>query len=208
MEFLHERKDWVCRFVSVDIANQFREALFAEIRNPATCDVLRAVSLTGDLSGWTRQLTASCVVACHVMGWRASAKGHLLELLPVARCEYLSLDIVAFAENDERWLFPRAVMELENSPRQDQVAYSLWKVLCVRAALRLVFCYRRQPEDGPKLVRHLRQEVIGAMGLDGRVSLDGQTVVVVGTRNDAGTFPYGFYTWWALDANTGAFDRM
>jgi len=194
--------------VSVDRANQFREVLFAEIKNPATCDVLRDFSLTGDLSGWTRQLTASCVLACRAMGWRASAKRHLLELLPIARCEYLGLDIVAFAENDTRWLFPTAVMELENSSGQDQVAYSLWKVLCVRAALRLVFCYRRQPEDGPKLVRHLRQEVIGAMGLDGRVSLDGQTVVVVGTRNDAGTFPYGFYTWWALDANTGAFDRM
>jgi hypothetical protein len=142
------------------------------------------------------------------MGWRASAKGHLLKLLPIARCEYLGLDIVAFAENDTRWLFPTAVVELENSSRQDQVAYSLWKVLCVRAALRLVFCYRRQPEDAPKLVRHLRQEVIGAMGLDGRVSLDGQTVVVVGTRDDAGTFPYGFFTWWALDPNTGAFDRI
>jgi hypothetical protein len=142
------------------------------------------------------------------MGWRASAKQHLLELLPIARCEYLGLDIVAFAENDKRWLFPTAVMELENSSRQDQVAYSLWKVLCVRAALRLVFCYRRQPEEGPKLVRHLRQEVIGAMGLDGRISLDGQTVVVVGTRDDAATFPYGFFTWWALDPNTAAFDRI
>jgi hypothetical protein len=206
--FLPEKKGWVCRFVCVNLASQFREALFAELRNPATCDVLRDVSLTGDLSGWTRQLTASCVLACCVMGWRASAKGHLLELLPIARCEYLGLDIVAFAENDKRWLFPTAVMELENSSHQDQIAYSLWKVLCVRAALRLVFCYRRQPEDGPKLVRHLRQEVIGSMGVDGRVTLGGQTVVVVGTRDDAATFPYGFFTWWALDPNTGDFDRM
>jgi IS66 Orf2 like protein len=93
---------------------------------------------------------------------------------PIARCEYLALDVMAFAESDRRWLFPTAVIELENSPHQDQIAYSLWKVLCVRAGLRLVFCYRMQPEDGPKLVRHLRQEVIDAMGLDGRVNLDGQ----------------------------------
>jgi hypothetical protein len=192
----------------MDLGGQFREALFAEVRNPGTCEVLRDVSLTGDLSGWTRQLTDSCVLACHVIGWRASAKGHLFDLLPIARSEYLGLDVVAFAEKDTRWLFPTAVMELENGFHQDQVAYSLWKVLCVRAALRLVFCYRRQPEDAPKLVRHLRQEVIGAMGLEGRVSLDGQTMVVVGTREDVGTFPYGFFTWWALDPNTGAFDRM
>jgi hypothetical protein len=142
------------------------------------------------------------------MGWRASAKQHLLELLPIARCEYLALDVMAFAEDDRRWLFPTAVMELENSSRQDQIAYSLWKVLCVRAALRLVFCYQSQPEAGPKLMRLLRQEVIGAMALDGRITLDGQTVIVVGTRHDASTFPYGFFTWWILDPNTGTFDRM
>src|SRR6516225_5975716 len=76
MVFLPEKKDWVCRFVSVELASRFREALFAEIRNPDTCDVLRDASLSGDLSGWTRQLTTSCVLACRVMGWRASAKGH------------------------------------------------------------------------------------------------------------------------------------
>ena len=194
--------------MQTELAYLFRDALFAEIKNPAICDVLRNASLTGDLSGWTRQLTASSVRACAVMGWRASAKQHLLELLPIARCEYLALDVMAFAENDRRWLFPTAVMELENSPHPDQVAYSLWKALCVRAALRLVFCYRKQPEDGPKLIRHLRQEVIGAMGLDGRVALDGQTIVVVGTRGEAGTFPYGFFAWWQLEPNTGTFDRI
>ena len=36
------------------------------------------------------------------------------------------------------------VIELENSSREDMIAYSLWKVLCVRADLRVVFCYRKQ----------------------------------------------------------------
>lgn len=132
--------------MKLDLAGQFREALFAEVKDSATCNALRNASLTGDLSGWTRQLAASSVRACKVMVWRASAKQHSLELLPIPRSEYFGLDVVAFAENDKRWLFPTAVMELENSSYEDQIAYSLWKVLCVHAALRLAFCYRRRPD--------------------------------------------------------------
>lgn len=39
-------------------------------------------------------------------------------------------------------------MELENSRDSERIAYSLWKVLCVRAELRIVFCYRSLP-PGP-----------------------------------------------------------
>jgi len=40
------------------------------------------------------------------------------------------------AEGEKRWRFPSAIMELENSPGEDQIAYSLWKVISVRADLR------------------------------------------------------------------------
>jgi predicted GTPase len=43
---------------------------------------------------------------------------------------------------------PISVFELENSPVNDLVAYSLWKVLCVRASLRVVFCYRQDASEG------------------------------------------------------------
>ena len=83
------------------------------------------------------------------MGWRGAARGHRSDLLPVARSEYLALDIVAFeTTGDRRWRFPVAVFELENSPADDLVAYALWKILCVRASLRVMFCYRRDAATG------------------------------------------------------------
>ena len=138
----------------------------------------------------------------------ASAKGHKLELLPIQRSEYLALDVMAFAEGEKRWRFPVAVMELENSTREDQIAYSLWKVLSVRSELRIVFCYRRNGEEIPALIRHLREEVVEAMGLAGRVKLEGATLLVVGSRSESGTFPFGYFGWWSLDTNTGRFERL
>src|SRR5437899_12532040 len=76
-------------------------------------------------------------------------------LLPIHRSEYLALDVVAFAEGEKRWRFPSAIMELENSPTEDQIAYSLWKVISVRANLRIVFCYRMNRDEN--LVRHVRE---------------------------------------------------
>ena len=94
------------------------------------------------------------------------------------------------------------------SAREDQIAYSLWKVLSVRAELRIVFCYRRNGEEIPALIRHLREEVVEAMGLAGRVKLEGATLLVVGSRSESGTFPFGYFGWWLLDTNTGRFERL
>lgn len=85
-------------------------------------------------------MTDAAVRTCSALGLMASAKGHKLELLPIRRSEYLVLDVMAFAEGPNRWRFPTVVMELENNAREDQIAYSLWKVLSVRAELRIVFC--------------------------------------------------------------------
>lgn len=90
---------------------------------------------------------------------------------------------MAFAEGDRGWRFPTAVMELENSQAEDQIAYSLCKVLCIRADLRVVFCYRRIAGTVPVLIQFLQNEVIQAMDLSGRVALTGQTLVVVGSHN-------------------------
>jgi hypothetical protein len=54
----------------------------------------------------------------------------------------------------------------------------------------------------------LRDEVVQAMDVKQRAELDGSTVVVVGSRNDSATFPYGFFKWWELDTNTGSFRVM
>jgi hypothetical protein len=129
-------------------------------------------------------------------------------LLPESRHEYLALDVMAFAPGEGRWRFPLAVMELENSQAENRIAYSLWKVLCVRAELRVVFCYRRIAGTVPALVHFLQEEVIGAMGLSGRAALTGQTMLVVGSLYEVETFPNGFFKWWELETNSGMVKKI
>ncbi|HEX5716664.1 MAG TPA: hypothetical protein VF179_10940, partial [Thermoanaerobaculia bacterium] len=156
----------------------------------------------------TAALTGIVVGTFPKMGWCGAARGHRSDLLPIPRSEYLSLDVVAFeVAGDRRWRFPVGVFELENSLADDRVAYSLWKVLCVRASLRVVFCYRRDPSQGAELVRHLADQVVKAMEIPTRAGLGGETLVVVGSRSETATFPYGFFKDWTLDVNTARFRR-
>lgn len=191
-----------------DLVRLWYEAFTKTVLRPEHAEPLRAAAVNERLVAWTEELTQVVVGTCEALGWQASAKGHQLELLPEARSEYLALDVMAFAAGEKRWRFPVAVVELENSQKDDRVAYSLWKALCVRADLRAVFCYRRDAEKGPALVRFLRDEVVHAMTLAGRVSLEGETIVVVGCRDESAFFPYGFFKWWHLDSSSGTFSLM
>jgi hypothetical protein len=40
-----------------------------------------------------------------------------------------------------------------------------------------------------------------------RSGLGGETLVIVGSRSETATFPYGFFKDWTLDANTARFRR-
>jgi hypothetical protein len=175
------------------------------LRQYTAADSLRDAALHGRLGDWTAALTAVVVETCEAAGWQVAAKGHPLALLPESRHEYLSLDVMAFPAEGGDWRFPIAVMELENSRDDARIAYSLWKVLCVRAALRIVFCYRPQAEQGAALVHRIGAQVVGALSIPERMTLQGETLVVIGSRGDAATFPYGFFKWWLLDKNAGAF---
>jgi hypothetical protein len=190
------------------VDEQWRLAFYETVNQHEIAGPLRDASLKEDYRAWTTALTAVVVATCSSIGWRASAKGHRAELLPVSRGEYLGMDAMAFAGGEGRWRFPTAVFELENSATDDVVAYSLWKVLSVRADLRVVFCYRPSPQDGPALVRLLKNDVVHAMGIEGRVALVGETLLVVGSRDNAASFPDGFFKWWKLDTNTGVFRVM
>lgn len=170
-------------------------------------DELKRASVDADLARWTALLTTAVVRSYEHLGWQAAGKGHRCNALPVGRNEYLSQDVMAFPASSERWRFPIAVCELENSTNADRVAYSLWKVLCVRCGLRTVFCYRPDLAAGPAFVASLG-EVVNAMPLAERAVLEGETLVVVGSRNDADTFPYGFFQMFKLNSNTGRFERF
>jgi hypothetical protein len=170
---------------------------------------LKEAAAAGILSAWTQALTGIVVAVCQQMGWQAAARWHHVNVLPVSRSEYLALDAVAFqAPPRVVWPFPVAVFELENSSQDDKVAYSLWKVLCVRAPLRVVFCYRDDVAAGVALVRRLETTVVGSLPIEERIALTGETLLVVGSRAEESTFPYGFFKDWNLDKNTGCFSRI
>jgi hypothetical protein len=189
------------------IDEQWRAAFLQTVEQHERAQPLKDAALAGRLGAWTKELTAVAVSTCQSLGWQASAKGHRLELLPVTGSEYLGIDVMAFAQGKTRWRFPAAVIELENSQSDDRVAYSLWKVLCLRADLRIVFCYRRNTSKGSALMRSLREEAIEAIGLAGRMKLEGETLVVIGSYDSSSTFPYGFFKWLRLDNNTGTFTQ-
>jgi hypothetical protein len=189
------------------LTERWRRHLFHHLERPHVGKPLQAAALSGKLAAWTAELTSAVVETCAVMGWRAAAKGYPGKVLPVSRSEYLELDIVAFGDSSARWPFPIAIFELENSPSKDLVSYSLWKVLCVRAATRFVFAYRRDAEAGVALVSHLSQSVIGGLSIQDRTTIRGETTLIIGNPGVAETFPYGYFRAWTLDTNTGQFQR-
>jgi hypothetical protein len=106
------------------------------------------------------------------------------------------------------WRFPVAVFELENSRDDDRIAYSLWKVLCLRSRLRVVFAYRQGWDEAGKLVAKLFTKVMGPVPLARRLELTGETLLVVGSRGDADSFPWSYFKIWGLDVHLGTFERL
>ena len=190
------------------LTDRWRHRLFRILETGESGRPLKEAALAGKLGIWTTHLTGSVVGACGVMGWRAAARGHLGDVLPVARNEYLALDVIAFSESKASWPLPVAIFELENSKHDDYVAYSLWKVLCVRTSLRVVFAYRRDVKAGVELVGRLTDRVIDGLSIDERQAIKGETSLIIGNRGVAETFPYGYFKAWTLDTNTGRFDHL
>jgi hypothetical protein len=188
-----------------NIATQWQAQFWQTVQQHENASPLRDAALQKRLGTWTKALTTVVIATCDAMHWRASAKGHPLDVLPVSREEYLALDVIAFERGDKRWRLPAAVMELENSQNDDLIAYALWKLLCVRADLRVLFCYRDNLNQASALARSLRDQVIGVLSIEQRTRLDGETLIVVGSRGESATFPNGFFKWWQLEKNTGVF---
>ena len=104
----------------------------------------------------------------------------------------------------DRW----CIYELENSRDDDRVAYSLWKVLCLRTRLRVVFAYRGDWDEAGTLTARLSAEVVGPVPLIQRSQLTGETLFVVGSRGEADTFPWSYFKVWELDPDRGTFERV
>ena len=187
------------------------QAAFHDVMDdPVVAAPLKAASLAVDLKLWTTCLTSAVVSSCKTLHWTAAAKGHLLTESPKPGQEYLNIDVMAFEPRPEtvRWALPIAVFELENARTDTRIAYSLWKVLCVRARLRVVFVFRRDWESSRDTVNAVCEDVIGGMSIADRMEIEGETLLIVGNRGDGGTFPWGYFKCWQLDANLGRFEKI
>lgn len=187
----------------------WRKAFGQCVEQPIVAAALKNASLCEDLRSWTSELTTAIVRSCEQLGWVASARWSPSRRLPQAGKEYLSLDVTAFPGGTAPlWPLPAAVFELENHRTDRRVAYSLWKVLCVRTPLRVVFAYRPDWEQSRALVATLEKDVIGGLTLEECSAITGQTVLVVGNRGEGETFPWGFFKFWMLNPNLGRFEKL
>lgn len=195
--------------MATDRFTPWRDAFLKHVQRKSIATPLKEAAVNGQLADWTASLTAVVVESCQAIGWRAAGKGHKLDLLPQAGQEYLGIDVMAFAgDAPGKWPFPLAAFELENSQKDDRVAYSLWKVLCLQVKLRVVFAYRPDWEQGRKLVHAVYDGVIGQLPPEQRMALKGQTVMAVGNRGEGETFPWGYFKFWKLDTNLGRFEKV
>ena len=188
----------------------WRSAFLSVVQEQDVAAPLKTASLTEDLKIWTSCLTSAVVASCRELGWLAAAKGHRLDELPQAGQEYLSIDVMAFASSPAtgRWRLPIAAFELENHRTDDRVGYSLWKVLCLRTDLRVVFAFRRDWEESRRSVDAICRDVVGSLTIPERVAVTGETVLIIGNRGDGETFPWGYFKMWLLDTNVGRFEKI
>lgn len=106
-----------------DVGDQWWNAFWKRLQQPAEAAPLKAAATSGELKEWTSQLTAMVVQACHDMEWQAAAKGFPLNLLPQSGQEYLGIDVLAFggsgstSDGQKSWRLPIAAFELEKQPQ-------------------------------------------------------------------------------------------
>jgi hypothetical protein len=50
--------------------------------------------------------------------------------------------------------------------------------------------------------------LVGGLPLAERLAISGETLLIVGNRGGAKTFPYGYFRAWTPDTSTGRFERV
>ncbi len=182
------------------ISIQWRTAFDEFINRAEHANALKESSNTASLKDWTSTLSTIIFETCRKMKWYASGKGHRTRMLPVSKNKYLDIDVTAFAERPQKWQFPIAVFELEEQQKYEYIAYNLWKLLCIRVNLRVLFCYQPSAKNASSLMHYLSKEVIHALpDTENMGKSDDNTLVIIGSNGNAEAFPLGYFTWWQLD---------
>jgi len=102
--------------------------------------------------------------------------------------EYLTIDafFIDKAAYDPRqkydkwdpFVLPRAVVELENKYYDsEKISYCLWKILCIRAPIRVLICYQKGADKVTTLKQHLEDVIWQGSLMKGT---DGDLLVIIG----------------------------
>jgi len=104
--------------------------------------------------------------------------------------EYLNIDAVFINKSEyglHSWgakgikygplALPEAVAELENDWDVDKICYDLWKILCIRAPVRVLVCYQKNEEMVNNLRQRLENIIWGSSLMKGT---DGDLLVIIG----------------------------
>jgi len=101
--------------------------------------------------------------------------------------EYLNIDAI-FIDNAEYdllkekdwdpFVLPRAVVELENSSDINKISYCLWKILCLRASIRILVCYQNNKNRVRSLKEHLENVIWSGSLMKGT---DSDLLVIIGS---------------------------
>lgn len=104
----------------------------------------------------------------------------------------------------DAFILPEAVIELENIDDKIRIAYCLWKLLCIRSALRILICYQANENKIRKLIMHLR-DVVTKGNL--KKNDKGELFIVVGNEGVAESESWERY-WQVYEWRRGDFHRI
>lgn len=106
--------------------------------------------------------------------------------------EYLNIDAVFLddaeydlsGEERDPFVLPRAVVELENRFKLEKISYCLWKILCVRAPIRVLICLQRGKDKILTLKKQLENVIWRGSLTKGT---DGDLFIIIGDESFVGT---------------------
>jgi len=109
--------------------------------------------------------------------------------------EYLNIDALfldesvapilynAKSEYDDPRILPKAAIEHENLYDPDKISYCLWKILCVRAVVRVLICYQKNESKVGELKRLLEKIIRAGELMEGE---DGDLLVIIANEKNGG----------------------
>jgi len=107
--------------------------------------------------------------------------------------EYLNMDAMFIDNSDytdwdsDDWdppVLPSAVVELENDDRFAKITYCLWKIICIRAEIRVLICYQTNKDKVNSLRKRLEETLMSRRLME---TAKGELFVIIGdaTKDDS-----------------------